>query len=238
MSPQARTPEWVRETPQFHQAKEAMEAAQYAAQRATEVTDEPSCARAAEILVQAKGAQKAIDKNREAAKAPYLASGRAIDAEFKELMGSLSGIIERLTTEVNTFEDNRRREEEERQRQHEKEVADRERQQREAEEAQRKAAEEAKAANEPPPPPPPPPAPAPPPPPPPPREQVVRHTSGGSVSGRTEWKHEIFDPAMVPEKYKKIDEVQMGKDVRGGVRNIPGVRIYSVNNVQARAKRS
>lgn len=236
MTPQARSPEWVRQTPQFHQAKEAMEAAQHAAQRATEVTDEASCARAAEILVQAKGAVKAIDKNREAAKAPYLASGRAIDSEFKELQGSLSGIVERLTTEVNTFEDNRRRAEEEAQRQHEREVAAHKKREEDAEAARVKAAKEAEAANQPPPPPPPPAPAPPPPPPPPPREHATRHTSSGSVSGRTEWKFEVVDPAMVPRKYQKIDEVQLGKDVRAGARKIPGVRIFPVTNTQARSK--
>jgi hypothetical protein len=237
---QARTPDWVRGKPQYIQAKEAREAAELDGQRAVEVTDEASCARAAEILVRVKGAAKAIDKNRVATGAPYRASTKAIDAQFKELKSPVDAIVERLTEEINNFEAKKRQEEEEAQRKYQAELAAAERK-REEEEVKRQAdadaaaAEAAKRDEPPPPPPPPPPLPAPVPPPPPPvRTGSVRHTSGGSVSGRIEWKHEVTDPAAVPDKYKPIDEVQIGKDVRAGAREIPGVRIYSVNNLQAR----
>jgi hypothetical protein len=236
--PQARTPEWVRNTSQYAQAKEAREAAEHAAQRATEVTDEASCARAAEILVQAKGAAKAIDKGRLDAGAPYRASTEAINAEFKELAAPVSGIVERLTEEVGNFEQKVRDEEAAAQRKHEEAVRAQEKAQRDAEEKAKREAAEAAKRNEPPPPPPTPAPPPPPPPPPPQRSSAVRHTSGGSVGSRTEWKHEIVDPALVPAKYKLIDEVQLGKDVRAGAREIPGVRIYPVQNVQARTRKA
>lgn len=247
MTPQARTPAWVKERKEYLQAREAAEAALHASTRATEVTDEASAARAAEILVQAKGAKKAIDKNRLDCASPYRASIKAIDTEFKELGSPIDGVIDRLTQETNQYEKKKRDEEAEAQRKYQAELRERERLQaeadarakRQAEEAER-AAEAARRANEPPPPPPPPPPPAPapppPPPPPPPREKVVRHTSGGSVSTRTEWKFEVVDPAMVPNQYKQIDETQIGKDVRAGTREIPGVRIYSVQNAQARTR--
>jgi hypothetical protein len=38
-----------------------------------------------------------------------------------------------------------------------------------------------------------------------------------------EWR--IVDPSLIPEKYKKIDEVAIGKDVRGGLMEIPGCEI-------------
>lgn len=234
--PAARSPEWVRGTPQYLQAKEAREAAEHAAQRATEVTDEQSCARAAEILVQAKGAAKAIDKSRLDAGSPYRASTKAIDGEFKELAAPILGIVERLTEEVGAYEQKVRDEEAEAQRKHEEAVAEQERQRLAAEAQARKEAEEAAKRNEPPPPPPPPTPPPPPPPPPPQRTSATRHTSQGSVGSRTEWKFEVIDPAMVPHKYKTIDTVQIGKDVRAGERNIPGVRIYSTQNVQTRTK--
>jgi chemotaxis protein histidine kinase CheA len=236
----------VKTRPEYLQAKEALEAAMHSSTRATEVTDEASAARASEILVQAKGAKKAIDKNRLKAGDPYRASTKAIDTEFKEMASPIDGVIDRLTEEINAYEEKKREAEAEAVRQHEAQVREHERQQREAEEKARREAEEreraakaAAAANEPPPPPPPPPpAPAPPPPPPPPpprREKVVRHTSSGSVSTRIEWKFEVVDRAMVPKKYHLLDEVQIGKDVRAGEREIPGLRIYSVENTQARS---
>lgn len=238
--PAARTPEWVRSTPQYAQAKEAREAAEHAAQRAVEVTDEATCARAAEILVQAKGAAKAIDKGRIDAGAPYRASEKAINTEFKELAAPVKGIVERLTEEVGNHEQKVRDEEAAAQRKHEEAVRAQEKAQRDAEAKAKREAEEAAKRNEPPPPPPPPAPPPPPPPPPPPaqRSGAVRHTSGGSVGSRTEWKHEIVDPAMIPAKYHLIDEVQLGKDVRAGARDIPGVRIFAVQNVQARTRKS
>jgi hypothetical protein len=234
---QARSPEWVRGTPQYAQAREAREAAEHASQRAVEVTDEATCARAAEILVQAKGAAKAIDKSRLDAGNPYRSSVKAIDTEFKELKAPIDGIVERLTEEVGNYEQKIRDEEAAAQRKHEEAVRAQEKAQRDAEAKAKREAEEAAKRNEPAPePPPPPPAPPPPPPPPPQRSSAVRHTSGGSVGSRTEWKFEIVDPAMVPNQYKTIDETQIGKDVRAGTREIPGVRIYPVQNVQTRAR--
>lgn len=52
------------------------------------------------------------------------------------------------------------------------------------------------------------------------------HTASGAVTTRTVWKHEVVDFAALPEEYKVADEVKLGKVVRAGVREIPGVRIY------------
>lgn len=248
MTPQARSPEWVRQQPQYAQAKEAMESAQHASLRATEVTDEATCARAAEILVQVRNSQRAIDKNRLAAGEPYRKSQAAINAEYKELEGALSGIADRLAQDVSTFENLKAEEEAERRREYEEQVREQEVATRraaakrvaDAEQAAAaaRAAEAAGHAPPEPPAPPAPPTPAPPPlpPPPPPRENVVRRTSGGSVSGRLEWKFEIEDPELVPDKYKPIDETILRKDVKAGVRDIPGVRIFQERNLTTRGK--
>lgn len=52
------------------------------------------------------------------------------------------------------------------------------------------------------------------------------HTASGAVTTRTVWKHEVVDMAALPDEYKIADEVKLGKVVRAGVREIPGVRIY------------
>jgi hypothetical protein len=51
-------------------------------------------------------------------------------------------------------------------------------------------------------------------------------TASGAVTTRTVWKHEVVDMAALPDEYKIADEVKLGKVVRAGVREIPGVRIY------------
>jgi len=51
-------------------------------------------------------------------------------------------------------------------------------------------------------------------------------TESGSVTIRTTWKHEVLDMAALPDEYKMPDAVKLGKVVRAGVREIPGVRIY------------
>lgn len=52
------------------------------------------------------------------------------------------------------------------------------------------------------------------------------HTPSGSVTTRSIWKHEVVDMAALPDAYKIADAVKLGKVVRAGVREIPGVRIY------------
>lgn len=51
-------------------------------------------------------------------------------------------------------------------------------------------------------------------------------TASGSLTTRRIWKHQVVDFAALPEEYKIADEVKLGKVVRAGVREIPGVRIY------------
>ncbi|HAM58782.1 MAG TPA: hypothetical protein DCQ64_26570 [Candidatus Rokubacteria bacterium] len=56
--------------------------------------------------------------------------------------------------------------------------------------------------------------------------QKTIHTSAGSVTVRKVWRHQVVDFAALPEEYKIADDVKLGKVVRAGVREIPGVRIY------------
>jgi hypothetical protein len=44
---------------------------------------------------------------------------------------------------------------------------------------------------------------------------------------RTDWKFRVKNLALIPDPYWMLDEVQIGKDVRGGVREISGIEIYS-----------
>ena len=51
-------------------------------------------------------------------------------------------------------------------------------------------------------------------------------TTEGSSSQRKEWTFEITDPDLVPLKYRPVSEILIRKDVRAGLREIPGVRVY------------
>jgi len=228
----ARGPEWVRKTPQYKAVADQVAKANEASKSAKEVTDEESCAAAAELLSKVAKVVKYGDKNRLDVGEPYRKSQTAINEEFKELTSPLVGVEARLREEVETFETQRREREEEAQRKHAEDVRKAEAAQKKAEEDAAKAAAEAEAANQPPPEPPPPSPP--PPPPPPPREQTTRATSTGSVGVRTEWKYEVIDFSLVPDSLKSLNQAEATRLVRGGERSIPGLRIYSVDKAHVR----
>jgi hypothetical protein len=52
--------------------------------------------------------------------------------------------------------------------------------------------------------------------------------SGGRVTAtaQTVWKAEVIDPAAVPRQYLTVNEMAIKAAVAGGVREIPGIRIY------------
>jgi hypothetical protein len=58
-------------------------------------------------------------------------------------------------------------------------------------------------------------------------EKVVSQ-SGATIGGREQWKFEIIDAKLIPANYMIPNEKLIGANVRAGVREIPGVRIYSV----------
>jgi len=55
---------------------------------------------------------------------------------------------------------------------------------------------------------------------------VVRTESGASAHTRKVWTFEIEDLEKVPGKYKVVDDKVVNADIRAGVRNIPGLKIY------------
>jgi hypothetical protein len=57
------------------------------------------------------------------------------------------------------------------------------------------------------------------------------HTAAGKVTMRSVWKAEVIDFNLLPDEYKVADEVKIGKVVRAGVRQIPGVRIYEEKSI-------
>lgn len=216
MAREARTANFVHTMFEYLAAQGAVEKATEAARGAVEVRDEASAARAAEVLTVVSKTVKTADKQRLEASAPYRRSSEVINQEFRELVAPLEAAEESLKAQFAAFQREQRRIAEEARVAAEKAA-------REAEEKARREAEEAAKAGEPEPPAPAP-APAPTPPQPPPR---VRHTTSGSVSMREAWKYEIIDEVQLPREYLKPDPGAVQRAVKDGVREIPGVKIWS-----------
>lgn len=73
------------------------------------------------------------------------------------------------------------------------------------------------------------------PPPEPPRSASQVRTFGGSTaSTRKVWKFEITDFALVPDRYKQIDNAEVNQAIKDGARTIPGLRIYEDSTVAIR----
>lgn len=57
-------------------------------------------------------------------------------------------------------------------------------------------------------------------------QQTVTRTETGSGHLRMDWVHEVVDPMLVPRKYLIVDDKAIRADVKAGIREIPGVKIF------------
>ena len=57
-------------------------------------------------------------------------------------------------------------------------------------------------------------------------EKPIIRTEQGSASIRKAWKGEITDASQVPFQFCSPDQRKIDEAVKGGIREIPGVRIY------------
>lgn len=186
-------------------------------------TDEASAGRCGELVKQIRAAAKVVEEAHKTTKDPYLQAGRAVDAAKNEALAPLEAAKVKVEGKQTQF----LREQEairlaELRRQREAEEA------RRREEAERAAA--AAAAN----------APAPvevpaytPPPVVEPERQVIRGDYGAAVSGQKVWLSQVEDYEVASiavannEKVRDAIDTAVKALVRGGVREIPGVRVWS-----------
>ncbi len=61
-------------------------------------------------------------------------------------------------------------------------------------------------------------------------------TESGTLGTMKIWKFEVTDITKVPAKYLLVNEALVGKLVRAGERDIPGVRIYSEETLKVNAR--
>jgi sRNA-binding protein len=194
-----------------------------ASDRAT-ATDAESAGRCGELVKQIRAAAKVVDDAHTSAKAPYLAAGRAVDSAKTELRGPLDAAKVKVEAKQTQFlrEEEAKRQAELRRQREEQEAAWRAEQDRLA--AERAAAEPEAPAEV---------APPPPPPAPEPERQIIRGDYGAAVSGQKVWMNQVEDYELAfiavanNEKVREAIDKAISNMVRGGVREIPGVRIWS-----------
>lgn len=61
-------------------------------------------------------------------------------------------------------------------------------------------------------------------------------TDMGSTGTSTIWKYEVTDFNALPDEYKTVDSVKLGKVVRAGLHQIPGCRIWGEPNLRVTAR--
>lgn len=62
--------------------------------------------------------------------------------------------------------------------------------------------------------------------------RVISSATGNRASASTKWVGEVIDPEAVPRQYLTPYQPLIDAAVKGGVRNIPGVRIYETANTR------
>lgn len=154
-----------------------------------------------------KGVAGMVEKARKAEKDQILKDGRTVDGFFAKLADPVKAAADAVVAAINAHQ--RKMLEEQRKAQREAELA-----------AAAKAAAEATPFDDP--------APvvqaapikA--------AEAVRVVSSGGRVmaTASTVWRHEVVDPAAVPRQFLMVNEAAIKAAVAGGMREIPGVRIF------------
>lgn len=155
----------------------------------------------AETAKAIKAVAAQVEAARKREKADILEAGRTVDGFFSRMADQLTPLVNKLVAAINAFQ--RAKLEAER-----KAVAD---------EAAR-LAREAALFDEP--------APAPV------AAPVVREAarvtslSGVKATASRRWVHEVTDPAAVPRQYLMVNDAAIKAAISGGMRDIPGVRIF------------
>jgi len=57
-------------------------------------------------------------------------------------------------------------------------------------------------------------------------------TESGTLGTTHIWKGEVIDFALLPDEYKTVDYVKLGKVIRAGLHSIPGVRIWEEESLK------
>jgi hypothetical protein len=66
-------------------------------------------------------------------------------------------------------------------------------------------------------------------------DSVTRSESGASAHMRKSWTFEIVDVALVPRECLKVDEQKIRDQIRMGIRELPGIRIFEISQTVIRS---
>ena len=183
-----------------------------------EVTDDDTLGKAGDMIKLYRAIANHISDAHRDVKAPYLESGRAVDAEKKRLLGPVEDARDRVQRQMNEFMAKRAAEE-----RAERERIAAEERARAAEAAEAGEGEAAPLAAA---------APA--------KAAPVRSDGGATVSGREVWNSRVDDYAKAFRAVKTNPKVQEAIDkavaglVRAGTREINGVTIWPTSQAVAR----
>ena len=176
------------------------------------IRDEPTNQLAASILIEAKRLYKQLEKMRKHFVEPHTTYSHKVNAYFKPYTEPLAEMVARLGRLTSNFALHQETERKRIQAEMDAEAARvAAAQTAEAEAAAKEGVfyEPVKVAT-----------PAAPP------VSTVTRTGGGSVSQRKEWTFVVENESKVPRKYLVVDPKLIRQDVKGGVREIEGVRIF------------
>jgi hypothetical protein len=208
----------VKELPAFKVAESRAETASKAARAVPEeIASDATLEQAAEALGIISSARRGIEAQRKLATGPVRQEEADINTEFKELASPINAAEERIKGAILTYQ-TAQRDKAEKERQRQARLAD-ERQKREDKRAEKEERTPVEHVA--------PPVTTPP--------KTVRTSSGAKVSVKENWTFEVVNAAAVPKEFRidEPDTVAIGKAVRGGTREIPGVRIYDAGSVSA-----
>jgi hypothetical protein len=181
-------------------AAQANDAVALVAADVAPVTNDDEAGAYAEAAKTLKGIAAQIEKVRKAEKEETLKAGRTIDAFFAKMADPVKAAADRLVGAINTFQ-----------------RAKLEAERKAAAEAAERARKEAEAFDETPPEP---------------VATVVREAArvtsitGVKATASRKWVHEITNREEVPRQYLMVNDAAIKAAIAGGVRDIPGVRIY------------
>lgn len=182
------------------------------------ITDEDSYARAGDFIRRCRAAEQHIDQAHKIAKGPYLEAGRAVDAAKNEMQFRVIEAKGKAQDKANAYAAKIAAEEK----------AERERAEREAREAAAAAREagedevvELAAAQAR-------------------KAQPVRSDAGTTISAKSVWNSRVTDYARAfkavksDPKVKEAIDAAIARQVRAGIRELPGVEIWETKQAVAR----
>lgn len=202
----------IKKIKSFLKAQKEIARVQKKARDVRKITDETTLSVASEVLVDVVKVLKITNYDRLEEGKPYREHSDKISTEFNELLSPLEGIKAKLDEEISAYQA-KKQEKVEKERERLEKLAEK-RQERENKRAARAGRDPIQHSA----------------PEIPDAPTTIKTAGGGQIQVKTLWKYEIEDEKELPRRFLKPDKDAINKAVKGGARNIPGVRIFPDNS--------